>query len=130
MVSGASVCPMKMLAATFMDSAPLVPITFCITTAIAAHQHLHDAQVIQDAEKRRNEDDDGQHLESEDGAEHVAGRAQLVAEDEFTAFGGVIQQMVDSAAQPPEGDFHRCFQHQKGKAELESQAPPQYAWLD
>ena len=34
-VSGASVCPMKMLAATLVDSAPLAPITRCITTAIA-----------------------------------------------------------------------------------------------
>ena len=33
MVSGASVCPMKMLAATFSDSAPLAFITRCITTA-------------------------------------------------------------------------------------------------
>ena len=32
-VSGASVCPMKMLAATFSDSAPLAPITRCITQA-------------------------------------------------------------------------------------------------
>ncbi len=35
MVSGASVCPMKMLAATFSDSAPLTPITFCIPIAIS-----------------------------------------------------------------------------------------------
>ena len=35
MVSGASVWPMKMLAATLSDSAPLAPITFCITTAMA-----------------------------------------------------------------------------------------------
>ncbi len=33
MVSGASVWPMKMLAATFSDSAPLAPITLFITTA-------------------------------------------------------------------------------------------------
>ena len=33
MVSGASVCPMKMLAATLSDSAPLALITRCITTA-------------------------------------------------------------------------------------------------
>ena len=33
-VSGASVCPMKMLAATLVDSAPLVPITRCITLAM------------------------------------------------------------------------------------------------
>ena len=35
MVSGASVCPMKMLAATFSDSAPLAPMTRFITTAKA-----------------------------------------------------------------------------------------------
>ena len=33
MVSGASVCPMKMLAATFRDSAPLAPITRVINQA-------------------------------------------------------------------------------------------------
>ena len=32
-VSGASVWPMKILAATFSDSAPLAPITRCITHA-------------------------------------------------------------------------------------------------
>ncbi len=35
MVMGASVWPMKMLAATLVDSAPLAPITRCITTAMA-----------------------------------------------------------------------------------------------
>ena len=34
-VSGASVCPMKMLAATLSDSAPLAPITIVITHAAA-----------------------------------------------------------------------------------------------
>src|ERR1700721_435831 len=34
MVSGASVCPMKMLAATLSDSAPLTPITFCMAIAM------------------------------------------------------------------------------------------------
>ena len=33
MVNGASVCPMKMLAATFSDSAPLAPITRVIIQA-------------------------------------------------------------------------------------------------
>ena len=33
MVSGASVCPMKMLAATFNDSAPLAPMMRVITHA-------------------------------------------------------------------------------------------------
>ena len=35
MVSGASVWPMKMLAATLSDSAPLTAITFCMATAMA-----------------------------------------------------------------------------------------------
>ena len=35
MVSGASVCPMKMLAATLSDSAPLTPMIFCIAIAMA-----------------------------------------------------------------------------------------------
>ena len=39
MVSGASVWPMKMLAATLSDSAPLAPMTFCITDRHAAHDH-------------------------------------------------------------------------------------------
>ena len=34
-VRGASVCPMKMLAATLSDSAPLARITRCMTTAKA-----------------------------------------------------------------------------------------------
>ncbi len=34
MVSGASVCPMKILAATLVDSAPLVAKTLCISTAM------------------------------------------------------------------------------------------------
>jgi hypothetical protein len=35
MVSGASVCPMKMLAATLSDSAPLAPMIFVISHAAA-----------------------------------------------------------------------------------------------
>ena len=34
MVRGASVCPMKILAATLVASAPLTPITRCITRAM------------------------------------------------------------------------------------------------
>ena len=39
MVSGASVWPMKMLAATLSDSAPLTPMTFCIATAMPRTTH-------------------------------------------------------------------------------------------
>ena len=35
MVSGASVWPMKMLAATLSDSAPLTAMVFCMATAMA-----------------------------------------------------------------------------------------------
>ena len=69
MVSGASVWPMKMLAATLSDSAPLAPMIFCIADGEALHDPLHDAEVIEDREKRGDEDDDGQNLESENGAE-------------------------------------------------------------
>ena len=37
----------------------------------AAHHPLHDAQVVENGEKRGDEDDDGQHLEGEDHAEAV-----------------------------------------------------------
>ena len=57
MVSGASVCPMKMLAATFSDSAPLAPMTRFMTTANSADDELHDAEVVEDREQRRDEDD-------------------------------------------------------------------------
>ena len=67
-VSGASVWPMKMLAATFSDSAPLARITRCITTAKSADDELHDAEVIEDGEERGDEDDRRQHLEGEDDA--------------------------------------------------------------
>ena len=75
--------------------------------------------------KRRDEDDDRQHLKSEDGAEHVARRAQLVAKDELAAFGGVIEQMVYSRADRLERLGQRGFQHQKREAELKCQAPQQ-----
>ena len=56
-VSGASVWPMKMLAATFSDSAPLAPITRFMTTAKQPHDDLHHAEVIEDREQRGDEDD-------------------------------------------------------------------------
>ena len=49
MVSGASVCPMKMLAATFSDSAPLAPMKRIITLRQLPDDELHHAVVIEDA---------------------------------------------------------------------------------
>ena len=59
---------MKMLAATFSDSAPLAPITRFITTANSADDELHHAEVVEDREQRGDEDDRRQHLEREDDA--------------------------------------------------------------
>ena len=47
------------------------------------HDPLHHAQVIQDGEERRDEDDDRQHLEGEDHAKGARLDAQG-AEDEIT----------------------------------------------
>ena len=67
---------MKMLAATFSDSAPLAPMTRFITTANSAHDELHDAEVVEDREERRDEDDRRQNLEREDDAVLRARRAE------------------------------------------------------
>ena len=69
MVSGASVCPMKIDAATFRLSAPLAPMRRVITLATALHDHLHHPEVVEDREERGHEDDGGQDLEGEDEAE-------------------------------------------------------------
>ena len=93
MVSGASVWPMKMLAATLIDSAPLVPINLLHHDGHALARQLHDAEVIQNREERRDEDDDGQHLKGEDDAELPGLDAELVAEDELAAGVRIIQHV-------------------------------------
>ena len=80
-VSGASVCPMKMLAATFSDSAPEARITRRISDREQPHDQLHDAEVIEDGEERRDEDDRRQHLEREDDAVPGALRAEDLRHD-------------------------------------------------
>ena len=67
-VSGASVCPMKMLAATFSVSAPLARMNRRITTAKTRTIDLHHAEVVEHREQRGDEDDGRQHLEREDDA--------------------------------------------------------------
>ena len=87
-VSGASVCPMKIEAATFRLSAPLAPMTRLITTREGAHDHLHDPEVVHDREQSGDEDDGGQDLEGEDHAEARVRLAQL-AEYELRSGVGV-----------------------------------------
>ena len=65
MVSGASVCPIKMLAATFSDSAPLAPMTRVMTQATMLDDDLHDAEVIEHGEKCGDENDRWQYSEGE-----------------------------------------------------------------
>ena len=65
-VSGASVCPMKMLAATFSDSAPLALHHPVHHDREQPHDELHHAEVVEDGEQRGDEDDRRQHLERED----------------------------------------------------------------
>ena len=110
-VSGASVCPMKMLAATLSDSAPLAFITRCITHGEEPHDDLHDAEVVEDREQRGDEDDRRQHLEREDDARTArrpararpsspAPQTRAVAEraeDERRADAGEAEQLVDAA---------------------------------
>ncbi len=66
MVSGASVCPMKMLAATFSDSAPLRAHHLVHHHGEQPDDELHHAEVIENREQRRDEDDRRQDLEGED----------------------------------------------------------------
>ena len=106
MVSGASVWPMKMLAATLVDSAPLAPITRCITTAMALHQHLHHAQVIKDREQAADENDDRQNLKREDGR---LAAAQLVAENELAAGLRIADDRIHLVADHLERAAPRAF---------------------
>ena len=69
MVSGASVWPMKIDAATFMLSAPADAHRLQHHPGHAANDDLHHADVIEHREKCRDEDDSGQHLEGEDRAQ-------------------------------------------------------------
>ena len=71
MVNGASVCPMKTDAATLRLSAPLAPINLRHDPRKRAHDEGHHAQVVQDGEERRDEDDGRQHLEREDEADRL-----------------------------------------------------------
>ena len=81
MVSGASVWPMKIDAATLRLSAPLAPMTLLITSAKARTMICMIAQVIQDREERGDEDDRRKDLECEDHSDTGVLLADL-AEDE------------------------------------------------
>ena len=138
MVSGASVWPMKMLAATFSDSAPLARMHRLITTANSRTIDLHHAEVIEHREQRGDEDDRRQNLEREDhrvlaafGAERavhdlrpdrdVAERA----EHEPRALDRVRPAAAGSVAEPLETPAMptSVFSDDQRKQELQAEAP-------
>ncbi len=129
MVSGASVCPMKTDAATFRLSAPLAPISLVITFAKARTMTAITPEVVQDREQRGDEDDRRQHLEREDepdglGADGPAALDAKLAEDEFGADEGKVEQAVDLGSHPLEEDpAPGRLEHHQGQSELKAQAP-------
>ena len=128
MVSGASVWPMKMLAATLSGFGAARAHDLLHAHGHALDDHLHHAEVIEDGEEGGDEDDDGQHLKGEDHAEGAGLRAQR-AEDELAACFGVFEQRVDGDAGGLEDLAEVGLQHQEGEGELQAQAPEEQARL-
>ncbi len=131
-VSGASVWPRNSEAATLSDSAPLVPISLAITIAKPAHDPLHDAQVIEHGEQRRDEDHRRQDAEGEDEADRAAvadqrhrrrrtGRpASAESSIDVDAVAGLLEQLDPGGH--PQG-------HQRERP-LQGQAPEDHAARD
>ena len=136
-VSGASVCPMKMLAATLSDSAPLALHHAVHHHREEAHHHLHDAEVVEDGEQRRDEDDRRQHLKREDDgvlrafrperAGHRARPDAAVAqrtEHERRADAGKAEQLVDAGAERLEHPLaDRGLEHDEREDHLQAEPP-------
>ena len=124
MVSGASVCPMKMLAATLSDSAPLAPITRVMTQAAMRMMSLHDAD--SDREWRKNaamKMTVGKHLEGKDETEIGILLAEL-AENEIRSEEGIIEQTIGGVAGGLEHAAAEVdAQHKDGEHNLQAESP-------
>ncbi|WP_240665423.1 hypothetical protein [Cobetia sp. ICG0124] len=57
---------------------------------------MHDAEVVEHRDQRREEDDDRQHLDGEDEAD-TAARIGQTAEQEADALIGIIDDLTDGA---------------------------------
>ena len=64
-----------------------------------ANDDLHQANVVENGKERRDEDDGGQHLKGEDGAERCVWRAEFAEQDRRTSRCGA-QHLGDNAACP------------------------------
>src|SRR6267378_1844256 len=92
-VSGASVCPMKIDAARSHD--------LVHPDRERLHHDLHDAEVVHDREQRGDEDDRGHDLEREHDADARVLLADF-AEDEFRAGVGEAENLRHGGAEPAE----------------------------
>ncbi len=96
----------------------------------AANDDLHDAEVVKRGKERRDEDDGGQHLESEDGAEGGVLLAKI-PKDKFRAGEGVAEQLVDAVPGRCHGVAAEApAQHEKSKGDLQADAPGHGAYAD
>ena len=89
----------------------------------ALDHKLHDAQVIQHSKKRRDEDDDRQHLEGDDEPIRRVLLAQF-AEDKSRAHESIREHAVDNVAGRRHGSLSaREAQYQQGENPLQAQSP-------
>ena len=98
--------------------------------AMPLHDPLHDAEVVEDGEKRGDEDDDGQHLEGEDHAERSGLRCPAWPKTKLAARFGIAQHGVDARADGLKDLAEIGLQHQQREGELQAQAPGDDAQLD
>ena len=93
-----------------------------------ADDELHEADVIEDGEEGRDEDDGGENFEGEDGHGRVVAER---AEDHGGAGDGVGEELIDAVAGGGEDALADCgFEDDDGEDELEAEAPGYGAPLD
>ena len=85
MVSGASVWPMKILAATLVDSAPRGSHCSLHDPGDSLDDLLHETDVVHNGEEGRDKDDSGQHGEGE--RSELVARSSHASEDKRGAVG-------------------------------------------
>ncbi len=119
-----------MLAATQVDSAPLVPMKRCMNTAMPFDKYLHDAEVVQNCEQRANKNDNRQDLKGENDPELVVSKAKFVAKNKARSRSRITQQRVHKKADAVEQLPQFRFQDEKREAELQGDAPHQDALLN
>ena len=128
---------MKMLAATFSDSAPLAPMTRFITDGKHAHYELHDAEVIENREQRGDENDGRQDLKGEDDAV-LSARLAHNARHDVAPYGAIaeraenqrradrrkLQQLANSVAEDLKSRLAGAgLEHDDRKQELQAEPP-------